>query len=122
MALCVVLFGTVMMVTGCGTKPKAGTVWQVTAGGLSVVKMYFCFHSDGNAYVATKAESVGLVATKLGAYTIDKKTITIEGESFEYKLKGEKMTFTGKVNGVSVSYELQKVSSPTEKEIANAVK
>ena len=78
MALCVVLFGTVMMVTGCGSKPAKGSVWKVekiSAAGASLpvlVDMYFCFHSDGNAYFATKPLNV-LVAEKLGTYTIDKK-------------------------------------------------
>ena len=116
MALCVVLFGTIMMVTGCGSKPKAGTVWKVEG-----VNTYFCFHSNGNAYTATKAANV-LVAQKLGTYTIGKKDITIEGESFPYTLKGEKMTLDAKVNGVKVSYSLQKVSSPTQEEIAKAAK
>lgn len=120
MALCVVLFGTVMMVTGCGSKPKAGTVWK-TEG----VDTYFCFHSNGNAYFATKLLGA-LSAQKMGTYTIGKKDITIKNgsvtETFSYTLKGEKMTFEGKVNGVKVSYSLQKVSSPTEEDIAKAAK
>ena len=120
MALCVVLFGTIMMVTGCGSKPKAGTVWK-TEG----VDTYFCFHSNGNAYFATKLLGA-LSAQKLGTYTIDKKNITIKKgsveESFAYTLKGETMTFEGTFQGLKVSYSLQKVSSPTEEDIAKAAK
>ena len=127
MALCVVLFGTIMMVTGCGSKPKAGTVWKVTkmtAAGVDVpmpVDMYFCFHSNGNAYTATKAANA-LLVEKLGTYTIGKKDITIEGQSFAYTLKGEKMTLEGNIEGVKHSIQLQKVSSPTQEEIVKAVK
>ena len=127
MALCVVLFGTIMMVTGCGSKPKAGTVWKVTkwtAAGVDVpvpVDTYFCFHSNGNAYTATKVANV-LHAEKMGTYTIGKKDITIQDESLAYTLKGEKMTLDGSVKGVKQSIELQKVSSPTQEEIAKAAK
>ena len=120
MALCVVLFGTIMMVTGCGSKPKAGTVWKVEGA-----NTYFCFHSNGNAYTATKMANV-LGAVKLGTYTIGKKDITIKNgsvsSSWSYTLKGEKMTLEAEVNGVKTSYSLQKVSSPTEEDIAKAAK
>ena len=120
MALCVVLFGTIMMVTGCGSKPKAGTVWKVEG-----VDTYFCFHSNGNAYSATKL--LGTLSTlKLGTYTIGKKDITIKNGSviatWSYTLKGEKMTLETEVNGLKASYSLQKVSSPTEDDIVKAVK
>ena len=88
MALCVVLFGTIMMVTGCGSKPKADTVWKVekiTATGASIPvpgEMYFCFHSDGNAYTAMKMFT--LTASKLGTYTIGKKDITIKVTPMQY--------------------------------------
>ena len=120
MALCVVLFGAVMMVTGCGSKPKAGTVWK-TEG----VDTYFCFHSDGNLYFAAKLLGA-LSAQKLGTYTIGKKDITIKNGSvsatWSYTLKGEKMTLEAVVNAVKTSYSLQKVSSPTEEDIAKAAK
>lgn len=131
MALCVVLFGTIMMVTGCGNKPAKGSVWKVTkmtAAGVDVpasVDMYFCFHSNGNAYMATKAANV-LGAEKMGTYTIGKKDITIKygstSETLAYTLKGEKMTLEGNIEGVKQSIELQKVSSPSQEEIAKAVK
>lgn len=131
MALCVVLFGTIMMVTGCGSKPKAGTVWKVTKMTVAGVDapmhgdMYFCFHSNGNAYTATKAANV-LDAEKMGTYTIGKKDITIkEGStavSLTFTLKGEKMTLEGNIEGVKQSIELQKVTSPTEAEIAKVAK
>ena len=125
LALCVVLFGAVMMVTGCGSKPAKGSVWKVTkmAGGdvPASVDMYLCFHSDGNAYQATKL--LGLTAVKLGTYTIDNKNITIGSNVSPYTLKGEKMTvkpvgITGIPSNAEV--ELQKVTTPTEKEIADA--
>lgn len=129
MALCVVLFGTIMMVTGCGNKPAKGSVWKVTKmAGVDVpasVDMYFCFHSNGNAYMATKAANV-LGAEKMGTYTIGKKDITIKygstSETLAYTLKGEKMTLEGNIEGVKQSIELQKVSSPSQEEIAKAVK
>ncbi|QSH91861.1 hypothetical protein C5N99_04365 [Treponema medium] len=127
MALCVVLFGTIMMVTGCGSKPAKGSVWKVekmTKAGVAVpmpVDLYFCFHSNGNAYMATKVANA-LLAEKQGTYTIGKKDITIEGKSFAYTLKGEKMTLEGKIESVQQSLELKKVSSPTQEEIAKAVK
>jgi len=130
MTLCVVLFGTIMMVTGCGNKPAKGSVWKatkMTAAGVDVpvlVDMYFCFHSDGNAYTATKVANV-LDAEKLGAYTIGKKDITIkEGSaavSLTFTLKGEKMTLKGRFEGDDKEIVLQKVSSPTEEEIKKAV-
>lgn len=127
LALCVVLFGAVMMVTGCGSKPSKGSVWKmekITAAGVSIPipgETYLCFHSDGNAYQATKL--LGLTAVKLGTYTIDNKNITIGSNVSPYTLKGEKMTvkpvgITGIPSNAEV--ELQKVTTPTEKEIADA--
>ena len=131
MALCVVLFGTIMMVTGCGNKPAKGSVWKVTkmtAAGVDVpvlVDMYFCFHSDGNAYTATKAANV-LGAEKMGTYTIGKKDITVKNGSvtvtWPYTSKGEKMTLKGNFDGKDQEMELQKVTSPTEAEIAKVAK
>lgn len=131
MGLCVVLFGAVMMATGCGSKPAKGSVWKVekiTEAGVSqpvINDMYFCFHSDGNAYTAGK-ELGSLTAEKLGTYTINKKTIAIKLDSvevsFTYTLKGEKMTLKGKFEGVTQEVELKKVSSPTQDEIAKVAK
>ena len=130
MGLCVVLFGAVMMATGCGSKPAKGSVWKVekiTEAGVSqsvTDDMYFCFHSNGNAYSARK-ELGSLTAEKLGTYTINKKTIAIKLDSvevsFTYTLKGEKMTLKGTLEGVTEEVEMQKVSSPTEEEIKKAV-
>ena len=119
MALCIVLFGAITMVTGCGSKPAKGSVWKVA----SVTVSYLCFHSDGNAYHATKL--LGLTAVKLGTYTIDNNNITIEGKSVAYTLKGSKMTLNGNILGeigipANAEVELQKVDSPTQEEIAKA--
>lgn len=127
MALCIVLFGAITMVTGCGSKPAKGSVWKVASVTVSGVafpihgETYLCFHSDGNAYQATKL--LGLTAVKLGTYTIDNKNITIGSNVSPYTLKGEKMTvkpvgITGIPSNAEV--ELQKVTTPTEKEIADA--
>ena len=129
LALCVVLFGAVMMVTGCGSKPAKGSVWKmekITAAGVSIPipgETYLCFHSDGNAYQATKL--LGLTAVKLGTYTIDNNNITIEGKSVAYTLKGSKMTLNGNILGeigipANAEMDLQKVDSPTQEEIAKA--
>ena len=132
LALCVVLFGAVMMVTGCGSKPSKGSVWKVASvtvsGGVFPIPgggdIYICFHSNGNAYSATKAIRL-LIAKKLGAYTIDNNNITIEGKSVAYTLKGSKMTLNGNIlEGIGIpanaEVELQKVDSPTQEEIAKA--
>ena len=129
MALCVVLFGTIMMVTGCGNKPTKGSVWKVTKiAGVDVpasVDMYFCFHSNGNAYMATKKANV-LGAEKMGTYTIGKKDITVKNGSvtvtWPYTSKGEKMTLKGNFDGKDQEMELQKVTSPTQDEIAKVAK
>ena len=120
MALCTVLLGAVALV-GCGTKPAKGSVWKITkVAGVAVpsaAAQYFCFHSDGNAYHASKVDKLPLTAMKLGTYKIDSKTITINGESASYTLKGDKMTVKIK----NIDQEMQKVSSPTEDEIKKAV-
>ncbi|UTC49487.1 lipocalin family protein [Treponema vincentii] len=129
MALCIVLFGAITMVTGCGSKPAKGSVWKVASVTVSGVpfpipgETYLCFHSDGNAYHATKL--LGLTAVKLGTYTIDNNNITIEGKSVAYTLKGSKMTLNGNILGeigipANAEVELQKVDSPTQEEIAKA--
>ena len=126
MALCAVLLGAVMMVTGCGSKPEKGTVWKVveiTAAGKSVeiqYPTYYCFHSDGNAYSATKMGEK-LSAINGGTYTIEAKKVTIDGISFDYTMNGNTMTLTGTLDKVSGSMKLQKSSDYTEKQIKDAV-
>lgn len=126
MALCAVLLGAVMMVTGCGSKPEKGTVWKVveiTVAGKSQEiphPMYYCFHSDGNAYSATKMGEK-LFAASMGTYTIEAKKVTIGGVSFDYTMNGNTMTLTGTLNKVSGSMKLQKSSDYTEKQIKDAV-
>lgn len=88
------------------------------------VDMYLCFHSDGNVYVATKAANV-LGAQKMGTYTIG-KDITVKNGSvtatWPYTSKGEKMTLKGSFGGKDQEMKLQKVTSPTEAEIAKVAK
>ena len=75
MALCVVLFGTVMTVTGCGNKPNKDSVWETTkVNGVAVPEslvQYWCFHSDGNLYQVSKND---MNFTNAGKYTIDDAT------------------------------------------------
>ena len=126
MALCAVLLGAVMMVTGCGSKPEKGTVWKVveiSVAGLSQeikYPMYYCFHSDGNTYKATKIGEK-LSAVNGGTYTIEAKKVTIGGISFDYTMNGNTMTLTRTVSGVSSSMKFQKSSDYTEKQIKDAV-
>ena len=67
MALCAVLFGAVLMATGCGSKPAKGSVWKVTTWSsktegvkdtVDVLKTYdrvhYCFHADGYVYQLSK--------------------------------------------------------------------
>lgn len=136
MTLCVVLFGAVMMVTGCGSKPKAGSVWKVTGGlsndvlaaiGGDSTGVYLCFHTNRKAYFAAK---VGSRITVFGGgqdYTIEKENIMIGKTTVSYNLDGEKMTVKGyklklSLIEVTLNLNLEKVSSPTEAEIANAAK
>ena len=130
MALCMVLLGAVMMVTGCGSKPKTGTVWEVTAGIPDAMKnllgkdagVYLCFHTNGQAYSATKVPGM-LRAEVLGEYKIEKETITIGKESVKYTLKKDTMTVKAfKMGSVKVDLELKMVSTPSEAEIAKAAK
>ena len=114
LALCAVLLSTVMMVTGCGKKPEKGTVWQAED-----THEYYCFHSDGNLYEATKVGDT-LVAHKVGPYTIDSKKVTIMGATLDYKSSGNKMTLTGTIGGQKGSIVLQKSSDYTEKQIKDA--
>ena len=119
MALCAVLFGTVMMVTGCGNKPGSdsvslakGTVWK-----FKDMYAYLCFHSDGHLYYANAEPGAGgsgsLKKRDNGLYSIDSKNITVGGSSIPYTLKGDTLTI-----GIgSDTAILKKVSSPTENEI-----
>ena len=115
LALCAVLLGTVMVVTGCGKKPEKGTVWQVEG-----TKRYYCFHSDGNLYEALKIGNT-LTAQNLGPYTIGSKKVTMMGTTFDYKSSGNKMTLKGTIDGQKGSIVLQKSSDYTEKQIKDAV-
>ena len=123
MALCTVLLGAVALV-GCGTKPAKGSVWKMTKATVEGQTVplegvsYYCFHSDGNAYHASKADKLPLTAVKLGTYTIGSKTITINGDALSYTIKGNKMTLK---HPEGATYELEKVSTPTEDEIKKAV-
>lgn len=115
LALCAVLLGTVMVVTGCGKKPEKGTVWQVAG-----TQQYYCFHSDGDLYEALKIGNT-LTAQKLGPYTIGSKKVTMMGTTFDYKSSGNKMTLTGTIDGQKGALVLQKSSDYTEKQIKDAV-
>lgn len=122
MALCTVLLGAVALV-GCGTKPEKGSVWKMTKATVEGKTVplegvgYYCFHSDGYFYIATKVGKLPLAASRNGKYTINAKTITIEGGAFSYTIKGNKMTLK---HPEEATYELEKVSSPTEDEIKKA--
>ena len=119
MALCAVLFGAVMIVTGCGNKPGSdsvtlakGTVWKYKD-----MYAYLCFHSDGHLYYANAEPGAGgsgsLKKRDNGLYSIDSKNITGGGQSIPYTLKGDTLTI-----GIgSDTAILKKVSSPTEDEI-----
>lgn len=105
MALCVVLFGAVTTVTGCGTKPRNAdllkvnsTVWKETlpAGATPIKQKYLCFHSDGHFYIAEE-QTIGKKDFKkidLGTYSIDSEKVTINdassgsSTSLSYTLKG----------------------------------
>ena len=115
LALCAVLLGTVMVVTGCGKKPEKGTVWQAED-----THEYYCFHSDGNLYVAKKDGNT-LLAYNAGPYTIGSKKVTIMGATLDYKSSGNKMTLKGTIDGQKGSIVLQKSSDYTEKQIKDAV-
>ena len=123
MALCAVLFGAVLMVTGCGNKPEKGSVWKITKiiedGKTETADgVYYCFHTDGNVYAANKDEKGTLRASQIGRYTIKGKKLTIDGEPYDCAISGNKMTL--KANGVVV--ELQKSSDYTEAQIKAAYK
>lgn len=122
MALCAVLFGAVLMVTGCGNKPEKGSVWKITKIGTEIPAetAYYCFHSDGNTYVAEKDKNGNLSVSLLGTYTIKSKKLTIGGEPHDYTISGNKMTLKP-VDAESV-IELQKSSDYTEAQIKAAYK
>ena len=88
MALCAVLLGAVMMVTGCGNKPGSdsvtlakGTVWESQDG------KYSYFHSDVHLYFAEPdaGGSETLKKHDMGTYSIDSKNITVDGNSIPLK-------------------------------------
>ena len=129
MALCAVLFGAVLMVTGCGNKPAKGTVWKITkitVNGESEVPngVYFCFHTDGNAYNAEKDEKGNLHSEMMGPDTIDTKSkkLTIAGLSYDYTIRGNNMTIKATADGYTAVAEMQKSSDYTEAQIKAAAK
>ena len=134
MALCVVLFGAVTTVTGCGKKPRndallqvKGTVWEET-----VVpplpppstpptqpdppyQQYYCFHSDGHLYTASNKDGELKKKEDLGTYSVDSKNITTDKKSYTYELKGDEMSL--KDNNTDKPNKTKKVSVPTEDKI-----
>jgi len=114
-AMIAILIGTAALLTGCGAKPKAGQVYKVTKG-VGEVETYWCFHSDGNLYVAAKVLGV-MGASKVGAYKITAKEIEVNSVKYAYTLKKNKLSF----KYGAVDYEMEKVDSPTEKEIKDKV-
>ena len=131
MAFCVVLFGAILIVTGCGVKPEKGTVLKVIKmladqdGNLKEPErpLYFCFHTDGKAYMASKDEEGKLMFQELGPYVNDSKSkkLTIDGdEVYSYTTSGNKMSLKDPENG-KVVVELQKTRDYTEKQIKDAV-
>lgn len=141
MALCAVLFGVVLMATGCGSKPEKGTVWQMTKYSSTTEGedakdnmpgegqiMYVCFHSDGNFYIGSKAKDKELTAEKVGEYAIDSKSkkVACMGMVATYTEKSNKMILTSKYEDddkktVTTVVELQKSKDYTEAQIKAAV-
>ena len=144
MALCVVLFGTVMTVTGCGNKPNKDSVWETTkVNGVAVPEVhteYWCFHSDANLYKVTKSN---MSFTNEGKYTIDDATkkITITTTrwgrggtpveiktTFNYTITGSKMTLKSiyengaNSNAEPSSYEMKKSNKFNANDIKKKVK
>ena len=127
MALCVVLFGAVTTVTGCGKKPRndallqvKGTVWEETADPLPPLKQYFCLHSNGHLYIAAEKMDGGKKVLKekedFGTYSVDSKNITTDkGFSVTYELTGDKLTL--KIANPAQTFTTKKVSVPTEDKI-----
>lgn len=100
MALCVVLFGAVTTVTGCGKKPRNAdllkvnsTVWKEKLPDGNPQR-YLCFHSDGHLYVAEEDHAGEEDFKKIdkGTYSIDSEKVTInknnDSISSSYSLKG----------------------------------
>ena len=103
MALCVVLFGAVTTVTGCGTKPRNAdllkvnsTVWKevIPPTDTTSKQRYLCFHSDGHLYEAKEQTRLKKDFKKedLGTYSIDSEKVTMNSAgsttSWSYTLKG----------------------------------
>ena len=141
MALCVVLFGAVTTVTGCGKKPRndallqvKGTVWEETVvppppptpptpptppapptQPEPPYQQYYCFHSDGHLYMASNKDGDLKKKEDLGTYSVDSKNITTDKKSYTYELKGDEMSL--KDNNTDTPNKTKKVSVPTEDKI-----
>lgn len=134
MALCVVLFGAVTTVTGCGKKPRndallqvKGTVWEETVVPPPPTppapptqpdppyQQYYCFHSDGHLYMASNKDGELKKKEDLGTYSVDSKNITTDKKSYTYELKGDEMSL--KDNNTDTPNKTKKVSIPTEVQI-----
>lgn len=131
MALCVVLFGAVTTVTGCGTKPRNAdllkvnsTVWKETLppGEAPIKQKYLCFHSDGHFYIAEE-QTLGKKDFKkidMGTYSIDSEKVTINDASsgstisLSYTLKG--VTLDLKKN-TGFPNDFMKVDLPTAAQV-----
>ena len=128
------------MVTACGSEPAKKLVWKVTTytskrgnQAPQVTKpedQYICFHSDGMTY-STEKMNGKLVAYKMGLYRMDakKKTMIIGAQDYSYTLEKNSLTLTysySDPNDSSRNYSsisvCTLVTSPTEKEIKDAVK
>lgn len=103
MVLCAVLFGAVLMATGCGSKPTKGSVWKVTkyetkVGSTTtdelkdIAKMYCCFHADGYVYTLSQEKK------QSGALIDPKETVR---RSDGYLVKGKELTWGGKKATIS---------------------
>lgn len=128
MALCVVLFGAVTTVTGCGKKPRndallqvKGTVWEETVVPTPPTQpdppyqQYYCFHSDGHLYTASNKDGELKKKEDLGTYSVDSKNITTDKKTYTYELKGDEMSL--KDNNTDTPNKTKKVSIPTEVQI-----
>ena len=131
MALCVVLFGAVTTVTGCGKKPRndallqvKGTVWEETVVPPPSTpptqpdlpyQQYYCFHSDGHLYTASNKDGELKKKEDLGTYSVDSKNITTDKKTYTYELKGDEMSL--KDNNTDTPNKTKKVSIPTEVQI-----
>ena len=131
MALCVVLFGAVTTVTGCGTKPRNAdllkvnsTVWKepLPPGEAPIKQKYLCFHSNGHLYFAEE-QTIGkkdFKKTDMGTYSIDSEKVTINNASsgsstsLSYTLKGVKLNIK---DNPGFPNDFIKVDLPTEAQI-----